>query len=35
VVELPGYTVEVGTLEPGDVVNWTEPVDYSEEGGSQ
>ena len=35
VVELPGYTVEVGTLEPGDAVNWAEPVDYSEEGGSQ
>ena len=35
VVELPGYTVEVGTLDSGDAVNWAEPVAYSEEGGSQ
>ena len=35
VAELPGYTVEVGTLAPGDSVNWSELVDYSEEGGGQ
>lgn len=35
VVELPGHTVEVGTLEPGEKVEWAELVDYSEEGGGQ
>ena len=35
VAALPGYAVEVGTLEPGAKVEWAELVDYSEEGGSQ